>query len=61
VAGLTGIIIEAFTTGDPAKLQKVTDVLEPGHPERIRAMLRLQEEIARHKFQSGGGGTGGGK
>lgn len=45
------IIVQAFQENDPAKLEKVTDVLPAGHPLRLSAKLAHEEEVTRRALE----------
>lgn len=44
------VLIEAFSSNDPSKLRKVTDVLPQGHPLRSSAELVRQRSVASAEF-----------
>lgn len=45
-------LVDAFSSDDPSKLRKVTDILPVGSQLKSRAELLHQEEIARRQFNS---------
>lgn len=48
IAALVRLIMDAVAARDPARLRRVTDVLEAGHPLRSRvAMLEARAEAER--------------
>lgn len=44
------VLMEAFSSNDPSKLMKVTDILPQGHALRSRAELVRQRSIAATEF-----------